>query len=200
MKRLVVLLTMLAVFGLCAPSYGYILVYNVTSTMKAVDTAIEELLTMPVKGYLVLDYNETDDEVTDSSLVLYGKVGSEKLFVTVTDVVDNYTESGDYRIAELSITSNPGNHDTTKVVGKEKEKDIGLSEDEFIATSLKGYVVFNDGALVDPNDVLQVGGTVTFSLQPKKTKTANIVADTVDDVINDLTSALILKGYRELIL
>ena len=52
---------MLAVLGMCSPSYGYILVYKFNSTVKVVDDTSETAMSIPVKGYLAVDLSDEDE-------------------------------------------------------------------------------------------------------------------------------------------
>ncbi len=60
---------------LCAPSYGYVLVYNVTGNMKAAEWTTKKIISVSVKGYLAIDITDTN-EADNGQLVLYGKDAS----------------------------------------------------------------------------------------------------------------------------
>ena len=70
LKAWMVVLVMLAV---CAPSFGYVLVYNTLSRVKAVDSVAETITRVAVRGYLVMDINDANGDVNDAYWLLYGR-------------------------------------------------------------------------------------------------------------------------------
>ena len=59
MRKLLGLVVLLVILSVCVPSYGYFLIYNVSTTVKGADYATDLKTTIPLKGYLVLNLDET---------------------------------------------------------------------------------------------------------------------------------------------
>jgi hypothetical protein len=150
MKKLLTLLVMLAVLGMCAPSYGYLLVYKLSSTMKVIDYASDSSGNLPVKGYLAVDIVDEDGSLDDATMVLYGKDGDgDKIYFVQeydTDGFDmDWYEAGNYLGVDIwNDADEPFDYEIV-LTGDLKNKNVGFgsgSADRRIAPNiLKGTMV-----------------------------------------------------------
>ena len=67
MKTLRVWVVVLTMMAFCAPSFGYVLVYNAISRIKAVNSDANSLVGIAVRGYLIMDVCDTDGSVNAST-------------------------------------------------------------------------------------------------------------------------------------
>ncbi len=208
MKKLMALSLVLAVFVLCAPSFGYILIYKVSGKIKGVDWNYENppAASVSIKGYLafnidIIDYVET---ITEAQIVIYGKDrGSYPVYY-----IDNLTDPNKTAlwndagiITALDILDSDGdfNYEFT-MTGKVKDIDVGFGWDDTrpAAKSLKGVLTSWWGRILDPSQNLFGSGTASMSLDSKKTKNANYYAYDVNYVITSFIGTLEAKGYNEI--
>ena len=204
MKRLLTLTVVMLVLALCAPSYGYVLVYKVTGKMKAVEWSGSTLGNTSVKGYLAINIDDSND-ANYAQLILYGKDTSDNLVYFLDglssgeDITWNVT--GDVIGVDVWDYTDPFEYEFM-MTGKVKLVDVGygLSNKKTAASSLKGSLVSWWGQLLDGNQELFGSGAATMTLDTKQTKTANIGLSSVDDVITTLTDELEAKGYDPIIL
>jgi hypothetical protein len=192
MKKLAMLLVMLAV--LCVPSYGYILVYNMSGSYKTLDTDANALYSSSFKGYLVMDVNDANGTIEQSTAIFYGKnFGGGKVFTTINDVVYACGQYGQYMNIELFIDDHGFD---TVMIGKVKTMDVGGSLYTGVGTSLKGGLLFyEDGYLLDDSQYLTGSGTSSLSLNTSRTKAANLNGDTFSSIISEYQALLTNKGY-----
>ena len=208
MKKLLEVFVVLAVLAVCAPSNGYILVYKLTSTVKAVDADVNSLGNVKVKGYLALDIDDVEEIVADAQMVIYGvdgdanKIYYVENFQGVADAI--WTEEGDYLTFNLTNHRDPFYYDIV-LTGKIKEKDVGFGGDDMRSTSssLKGVMTSTSGILFDLDQTLFGSGSASMTLDNNLTKAANDLAATVDQVITSTVEGdggLIEKGYELLVI
>jgi hypothetical protein len=204
MKKLLTLTIVLLVLALSAPSYGYVLVYKVTGKMKAVEWNASTLGNVPVKGYLAVNINDSDD-ANYAQLILYGKDTSDNL-VFFLDTLSS-GENINWDVTEEVIGVDVWDYDDPfeyefMMTGKVKLVDVGFgtSNKKTAASSLKGSLVSWWGQLLDDSQELFGSGTATMTLDTKQTKDANIGLSSVDDVITALINGLEDKGYSAIIL
>jgi len=205
MKKLLGLTVVLAVLGVCAPSYGYILVYKITGGMKAVDWNSEKIINVSVKGYAAIDINDSN-VVTNKQMVLYGKDASGKLKYYEDSLDTDY--AGAYfdatgGVVEVDIWdyNSPFDYEFM-MTGKVKATDVGLgaSNKKFAASSLSGSLVTWWAQLLDDNQELFGSGAATMTLDTKQTKAANAAnaktpgSITVDTIISTFIGGL--RGYQ----
>ncbi|MGD0553161.1 MAG: hypothetical protein ABSB25_11010 [Sedimentisphaerales bacterium] len=205
MRKLLGLTVVLAVLGVCAPSYGYILVYKVTGAMKAVDWNSEKIVSVSVKGCLAMDINDSE-EVNDAQMVLDGKNANGAL-VYYKDLLSDPNGNGGARwdttggVVGLAVWdyNSPFDYEFL-MTGNVKATDVGLgaSIKKSAASSLKGTLDSYWAQLLDDNQDLFGSGTATMTLDTKQTKAANAGAKTVDDIITTFIAGL--KGYSEITL
>ena len=206
MKRLLVLFVILGVLGVCAPSYGYILVYKLSTTVKAVDTrtGVDAAEVIKLKGYLIVDYNETDVDVNDADVVMYGKDQDDTLACFRLDVEEDLTLN--YEIGDINANAwvgfrQGGNRSGIEVLltGKTKVKDIGLSEDKTIPGTLKGTLIVWDEIFLDPTRwyLLKGSGNVSAPLHSGLTKEANENSYSSNTLADAIIADLVADGYDD---
>ena len=211
MRKLLGLAVLFVVLSVCMPSYGYFLIYNVSTTLKGVDSATDLKVTVPLKGYLVLNL-DTEGSFVDANLILYGK-DSDKVKVYVTLNANDESDDrlgfdtwniGDYVFVDFWGRS-PWDFEIM-LSGKTTLKDIGFgtSDKKSVASSIKGVNMTWDGFLLGSNLSQNVSGTANASatLWNVATKYVNDHEWTQDQIIvsgdsdNDgLITILEGKGY-----
>jgi hypothetical protein len=173
------------------------LVYKLSISVKTVDNTTFLAKTIPVKGFFVLTYTDSDSNLVfaDANLIMYGKnVLKNKVYVeldysTVVLDLDIWTQGKgrDYEFINLlSHGTNPFNF-SGLMFGKQKETDIGggIILTDCIRTYKGNFSVYN-GMLLDSAQGLAGTGTITASLWTSFTKNANNFAFTQDRVIQEL--------------
>jgi hypothetical protein len=218
MKKLVALFIIMALLGICSPSYGYILVYKVTGSLKAVEWNSNALSSVSVKGYLALDINDTNDADVDANMVLYGKnaAGALKYYLdglSDTNNADNgiaWNNSGMYVGLDAWNLSNPHRPEQFQyefvVTGKVKSADVGLGTGTLrpVVSSLKGSMISWWGQIFDAGRELYGTGAASMALDTKQTKAANAAnvvtpgSVTVTSIITAFITSLQSKGYTAL--
>jgi hypothetical protein len=205
MRRLLTLLVVLAILGVCAPSYGYILVYKLTGTIKAVEWNDGIITNVSVKGYAAVDINDVNEAVDGAEMVLYGK-DTNKNLKYYDDTLGggeraNLDTTGDVIGVDIWNYEDPFTYEFT-LIGKVKDADVGFgtSDKRTAASSLTGS--FNSwwGQLLDDTQDLFGSGTATVTLDTKNTKAANAGSTTVGAIIADFIAGLEDKGYSEITL
>ena len=96
MKNLKVWMVVTVMLAVCAPSFGYVLVYNTISRAKAIDSVAETITRVAVRGYLVLDINDANGDVNDAYWLLYGKDNYGDKVYTVEGLDPVMTIDGTY--------------------------------------------------------------------------------------------------------
>ena len=202
MRKLLGLTVVLAALGVCAPSYGYILVYKVTGGMKAVEWNVQKkIISVSVKGYAAIDIDDSNGAVNDKQMVLYGKdaSGNLKYYEDSLDEdragVDLYQTAN---VVEVDIWdyNSPFYYDFV-MTGNVKLTDVGASNKELAASSLSGSLITWWAQLLDDNQELFGSGAATMTLDTKQTKAANAGSKTADDIITTFIAGL--KGYIKII-
>jgi hypothetical protein len=205
MRKLLTLFVMLMVLGLCAPSYGYLLIYNVSSTFKGVDSEANSVENVPIKGFLVLDMNDPNETLTEAQMVLYGKDADKaKVYFVETfggDAGIDWTVEGDFVTVDLGDSSDPFDYEMM-LTGKIVDKNVGLGADDKkgVVNSLKGAIVAWGGMIFDGGQDLFGAGTTSMTFYPGPTKSYNVDDATIDEVVEDIQSFLEDKGYDGIIL
>jgi hypothetical protein len=192
MKTLKVLLVVLAMLAVTAPSFGYILVYNAFSRIKAVDSETNALVGVAMRGYLIMDINDADGEVNDVYWLTYGKDGEGTKVYTLATPDLQLSVNGKYQTIYMNIDEGW----FVTVLGKRTSKNIGLVERELVAYTMSGYFIILDSSVFDLTQLLRGSGTMVITLNSTKTKAANAVYEAIDDVLEDVEAALILAGYN----
>jgi hypothetical protein len=203
MRRLLFSVMMMFVtFGFCAPVYGapYLVVYNVAFTIKGLDDV--NWRRIPLKAYMVAEYEEMMGNIIDVNMILYGKdADANKAYTILNDQDSNdfidveYNTHGDY--AHLSLQCD-GPFDSTMMLmlGKLKSKNIGLDGAESVVCSFKGVGMINGGMLLDDDRQIIGTGSIRASMSAGITKAANRQHLTKDEVVEQLREFLESKGYK----
>ena len=206
MRKLLGLTVVLAALGVCAPSYGYILVYKVTGGMKAVEWNVQKkIISVSVKGYAAIDINDSNGAVNDKQMVLYGKDASGNLKYYEDSLDEDHAGVDLYQIAnvvELDVWdyNSPFYYDFV-MTGNVKLTDVGLgaSSKKLAASSLSGSLVTWWAQLLDSSQELFGSGAATMTLDTKQTKAANQGSLSVDAVISRFIAGLEAKGYQSIL-
>jgi hypothetical protein len=212
MIRISTILVAIVMLGMCTSSFGYFVVYNLSSTVKGADASSDSRVTIPIKGYLVLNISESNDSLMDANLILYGTDSNttKKNKVYVQLDVHN-TDGRRLDVNETSIDQLlfidvfTGGHFLFEMLmdGKTTLKDIGrgANDKKLVATSLNGVNMVWGGCLLGPYGQ-EVKGTANASatIYYELTKVANEYALTQEQVVGGLTGQLSNKGYVEMVL
>jgi len=192
MKALKVLLVVLAMLAVTAPSFGYILVYNAFGRIKAVDSETDTLVGVAMRGYLIMDINDADGEVNDIYWLTYGKdsEGTKVYTLSVPDL--QLSVNGKYQTIYMNIDEGW----FVTVLGKQAAKNIGLAERELVAYTMSGYFIIYDSVVFDMTQLLRGAGTMVVTLNSTKTQAANAAPDAIDDVLDDVITVLVAAGYN----
>jgi hypothetical protein len=187
MKMLVVVAVMLAV---CAPSFGYVLVYNTISRVKAVDNDTGTLANMSVRGYMIIDFNDTTGDFNEAQWLTYGRdITNTKVYTLPDDPDPTLEVSGRYQ----SISMLTGDWWTVTVVGKLTNKYVSTADRKLIAFTMSGGFTLNGYVL--NGDLLTGSGAIIMTLNTTKTKAANDASENIDDAFAHITDALDTAGY-----
>jgi len=216
MKKLLALFVLLAVLGLCMPSYGYVLIYKLQIYGKAVDLtddAVSSVEYGKVKAYMVLEIQPTQDEETpeqmikqltdgqsaeivDSELIIYDRYKGPKFYVTEFPEIELIlTPQPDEELAAITIRPYESGQYQANLVGKLKMTDVGLDKKVDVPQSLAGSMLMN-GFFFDEEDIIGAT-TVTGTLEKKLTKIANQEGSEIDPV-EEIIIALEDKGFEPL--
>jgi hypothetical protein len=198
MRKLLAGLAVLAVLGICCPSYGYILTYSGTIPVKGVDVNDNNTPeAIPLKAFLVLDVNEANENfiVADANLLLFGKdPNKNKVYVLLSsnDGNDflgvNIVEDGETFVVRLTSVNCAFNFDLL-MMGAEKPSKFNLirGDNNDVAKSMKGAFLEFNHMLLSRGQNLTATGTVSMTLDAKHTASANAEeGTTVGRVTNDL--------------
>ena len=199
MRKLLAGMVVLVMFGMCASSYGYFLIYKVSTSVKGVDD--ETATTVPMKGYFILNFDDFGG-FQDANLVMYGKnPDKEKVYVVLNYTGNEYLdvgvwEKGDYCFLELG-----GNYSFAfggLLSGKMKAKDIGLDDDVDVANSMKGVFWVEEGMLLDSSQDISGTANISATLWMLATKGSNEdpVTWTQDTILEEIESGY-LAGYTD---
>jgi hypothetical protein len=202
MKRFAGLIVLLVMFGLCSSSYGFLLVYKISTTVKGVD--YETPTRIALKGYLIMDFND-EGIIQDANLLIYGKdTGGDKVYYQL-----NYSDTsafldidvfsmGDYQFIDFWT---PGEENPYYfegfMMGKTKTKDIGDSYLWSISSSLKGSFIVWRYMLLDPAQDISGTSNISAKLDSKTTKTLNLGSKTQDYAVSYIIALLEGKDYSE---
>jgi len=199
MKRLLGLAVLLAMLYMCLPAYAnsvyYYLIYNVSTTVKGSDYDAYTAVSIPLKGYLVLEFVDSCDGLADANLILYGKDQAGNKKYVQLNLSDNNAylgasiwSVGNLTNAQLWSTGTEPFYFGSMLTGKGALKDIGMgtSDKKLVASSLKGVVIVWDYFVLGPSANQDVSGTatITASLWTVVTKYANTNGWTQDQIIN----------------
>jgi hypothetical protein len=202
MKKLAFLVSMIVVMSVCNPSFGYILVYKLSSTVKAVDDLVDAKEVIKIKGYLIIDYDDIELDINDADVVLFGKDQDDTLACVRLDYEDdmgiNYTV---YAVNSWVGFRYGGNRHGIEVIltSLTKTKDIGLDVEKTIPGTLKGSIFVWSQILLDPVrwTNLTGSGTVSAPLHSGLTKEANENSYSSNTIADSIIDELVADGYVE---
>jgi len=182
----------LAMLAVTAPSFGYILVYNAFGRIKAVDSETDTLVGVAMRGYLIMDINDTDGEVNDIYWLTYGKdsEGTKVYTLAVPDL--QLSVNGKYQTIYMNIDEGW----FVTILGKQAAKNIGLADRELVAYTMSGNFIIYDSVVFDLTQLLRGAGTMVITLNSTKTQAANAALDAIDDVLDDVITVLVAAGYN----
>ncbi len=193
MKRLAAVCVVLLVLGLSAQAYGYVLVYNLYGMVQTVDTAANDGDMKVVLGYMVLDVDAVSGTAEESSVVLYGRQGRNRIY-TINDNIVNLAKYGNC-VTVMAETGFGGSFILTGRV----TRGNGLAERLGAAGSLTGAMSLQWGVLFDPNESLVGAGAMQAMLNNPMTRTANSSPDRFAETVDSIIANLEASGYQELV-
>jgi hypothetical protein len=167
----------------CSSSFGYLLLYNVSMTVNGADVNVSSRVTIPLKGYLLLNLDDSN-EFVDANLMLYGRDADSKKKYVILDYNDG---TGDLNTAVWYIgntvfidlrTSGTSPFDFEIFLsGRTWLQNVGLGRDhkKSIAGSLAGVTTVRHLYVLGPDAHQDVSGsaTVTATLWGPATKSIN---------------------------
>lgn len=201
MRRLLWLAVVLVVLSTCAPSYGYFLIYNVSTTVKGANNDLAA--TIPLKGYLVVNL-DSDGDFVDANAIMYGQDHlKNKVYVQLNHAGSNPTlnvrvrihYNGSFAGFDIWDYNDSPFYFEVFVIGKLAPKDIGLGSKKDVASSLKGPISVWGGMLLDADDEILGTGNVSASLYVPETVYVNQNHWTQDQILEGLIQQLTDKGY-----
>ena len=211
MKRLLALFVLLAVLGMCAPSYGYILIYKAQMYGKVLnfdDSAIEY---GKVKAFLVLQVDIVEDGPKEVSLVsdycdvtadliFYDRYKGPKFYAEIKPSI-NLTQAPQPEPTTEAISLSICEQVQANLVGNLKATDIGLGKKVNVPRDLAGSMLMN-GMYFDLSDIIGAA-TVTATLETKLTKSANTLDVSSEEeafglTIDAIKNSLKDKGFNDL--
>jgi hypothetical protein len=184
MKRLSALFVVLVMLGICAPSYGYFLIYKLSGTIRGIiynrsdanTIRIDDTnaVTIPFKGLLVMNIalDEVNDTNTliDANLIIYGKdANNHKVYVQLNASDSNeflnpsILERGNKRHFYVLNGNSPFDFNSF-MMGTARSVDIGLAKRIILATSLRGTITAEDSVFLDLDYKITGVGNISASL------------------------------------
>jgi hypothetical protein len=193
MKRLAAVCVMLAALWVSAPTYGYVLVYDVYGMLKAVDTQTNDIDRTMIQGYLVAEVDEADNAVVGAEVVLYGR-DEENNKVYLTSEAINMALYGN----NVVVVGDAGQGGSIVLTGGRMrmwQRNIGIGSRVNVANMLDGDIRVIDGSLFDLDQVLTGASGITAMLDLMQTRSANRAGDALGDVVGDIISRLETRGF-----
>jgi hypothetical protein len=178
MRRLLGLVVLFVVLCVSVPSYGYFLIYNLSSTVKGVNNTTP--VSISWKAYLVLSFDNSDNGV-DANMIMYGKDSNNvKVYVQLnySDSAhlfdsDSFWQKGASQAFNFYSESDHPFDFVGFVIGKSKATNIGLLNTKNIANSMTGTMIVWDNMLFNASDNIAGSGAVSMSLYTAETKYVN---------------------------
>lgn len=212
MKRLLEITVLFVIFCVSVPSYGYFLIYNLSGSLKGENN--DSKASIPWKGYLVFDINDSNSSLLDVNLIMCGKDSSgNKVYAELGKRSSgNYTLTvtrgihGNFWNVNMRADTNDFDFDIY-LIGTISSTNIGLANQKEVSGKMAGPMMDWKYQLFDPNDEVGAAGSVTASLFTAATKYVNANNWTLEQVINTgdsrqqgLIQALQAKGCRSVTL
>lgn len=210
---------MLTMSWLCSSSFGYLLLYNVSMTITGADVNVASRVTIPLKGYLLLNLSDSN-AIVDANLILYGRDADSKKKYVVIDYNNGagLLEATLWYVDNVTFVDLSGNSPFNFEMffkGTTSLRNIGLGIDnrKSIAGGLTGNTTVRHKFILGPDANQDVSGTatVTATLWTAATKSINGASGkqeswTQDEVLltgkdfdgvhyRSLTEQLVRKNY-----
>ena len=212
MRRVSVVFALLAVFALSAPAFAnYILVYKGTIKPNAFNEDNDTLLTSTATCYVILDIDETNGNLSNSAIVIYGKRGGVKVYRD--DKVDGYEWPYLYVYLWWEPDYDTASHGVIEIydyseysvdgyaVGRAKLENVGEASKRLVASSPAGSLVFGlydagaDAQMLDPDEDLYGSARVELDLANSMTKSFNKAGAGISGVLFAIETDLEDHGY-----
>jgi len=193
MKRLAGICVMLAALAVCAPTNGYVLVYDVYGTLRAVDAGTGAMDRTMVQGYLVTEVDEAENAVVGTEVVLYGRDEDGNRVYTDSATID--TVMYDNTVAVVGDLGQGGSIVLTGGRTRMWQRNIGIGNRVNVANMLDGDIRVIDGSLFDLDQVLTGASGITAMLDLMQTRSANRAGNALGDVVGDIISRLETRGF-----
>jgi len=193
MKRLAGICVMLAALAVCAPTYGYVLVYDVYGTLRAVDAVTGAIDRTMVQGYLVTEVDEAENAVVGTEAILYGRDENGNRVYTESQTINTVIYDN-----SVVVVGDIGQGGSIVLTGGRMgmwPRNIGLVNRVNAANMLDGDIRVIDGALFDLDQVLTGASGITAMLDLMQTRSANRAGDGLGDVVGDIISRLETRGF-----
>ncbi|MBN2019191.1 MAG: hypothetical protein JW749_03080 [Sedimentisphaerales bacterium] len=206
MRKLLVLLTLLAAFAWCQNSYGMGRVFVFKGTIKASKTIFDvndtnNLTSATVNGYWLVETVESGDEkgnVLDSSVIVYNS--KDKYYKVIPDSI-TMNPYDPCHVVLLSFSADDAYGEVSfDVVGKGQRTKYfngpgGSGYWDFIPRSLKGTGLLSSYDFFDPNDIYSGPVTVSLKLDSKWTRHVNTASyNDIDEIADEIVAELTAKG------
>ena len=169
MKKVMAIAVMLVMSWVCSSSFGYLLLYKVSTTVKGADADTDSRVTIPLKGYLLLNLSDSN-EFVDANLLLYGRDTDSRKKYVILDYNDgtgllsvNVWYIGNFAFVDLS-GGTPFNFEIF-LTGATALKNVGLGKDhkKSITGSITGVTIVHNGFLLGPSADQDVSGSANAS-------------------------------------
>jgi hypothetical protein len=186
------LLAIIVTLALCLPAQAEILIFKTATNGQQLDVATKIVEKKKESGYLVINAdlsNPSSVTVTETQFMHYEtKTGRKVQYTTIPSAVELIlVDSGKGKKMLLRFFD-----DTTGtyivVYGNASLKDIGGIQ-RYVTGSLSGSSVWRQ------EDFRTGSGSTRLSMDLKATQTANIQHKSIQNVIEEYSQALAVKGY-----
>ncbi|MGA2093554.1 MAG: hypothetical protein ABSH16_09130 [Sedimentisphaerales bacterium] len=208
MKKLLALIVVVVILGICPSTKGLLLVYRVSSSVKGVDGTAGVTLTVPFKAYLVMDFNERG-VYRDANMLMFGNnADGSKVYYQLNDSdSNNLLDTGvwnkgikaPYLFVGLGTygADNPFDFEAC-MWGKMTVKDIGFGKEHLwlVPTSMKGTFTVWYKMLYDADQNISGTGDVSAKLDPV-TYNFNAEGWSKEDAVALIINALQDKDYSQ---
>lgn len=190
MKRLSTLFVVLVMLGICTSSYGYFLIYNLSGTIRGIiynlsdtTTGIDDTntVTIPFKGYLVMNLDNDTNSLIDANMIIYGKdPNKHKVYVQLNssdsnEFLDSYTSERGNKRHFYGLNGKSPFDFNSFIMGDVRKVNIGLPHGYriLLASNLKGSIAVENGIFLSLDQKITGVGSISASLWTLATKGVN---------------------------
>ncbi|MGA2093411.1 MAG: hypothetical protein ABSH16_08405 [Sedimentisphaerales bacterium] len=202
MKKLTVILVLLAAFAWCQTSYGMARVLVYKGTLKASKMVIDvndtnNYVPLAVQGYWVMTviYDSGIAAVVDSNSVIYNKKLEWVKVIPDAVIMDPCDPC---RIEIMHFTAEDADGSVSfDVTGKgklTKDSNDPANPKSYVATTMNGTGYISNFDFFTPNKTYSGPFTVTLTLDPKLTFEANSGNHSANETLNGIIDKLTAKG------